>query len=56
MPAPGDEILLIGALGAVNELVVQHLGSEPASSLLDITSPAMELLGRIFLTADERMG
>lgn len=56
MPTPGGQILLIGALGAVNELVVQHLGSAPASTLPDITSPALELLGRIVLTADERAG
>ncbi|OBB90193.1 TetR/AcrR family transcriptional regulator [Mycolicibacterium peregrinum] len=56
MPTAGDEILLIGALGAVNELVVQHLGSAPASSLLDIASPALELLGRIVLTPDEHDG
>lgn len=56
MPTPDGQVLLIGALGAVNELVVQHLGSAPASSLLNITSPALELLGRVVLTADERAG
>ncbi|OBJ99904.1 hypothetical protein A5638_06270 [Mycolicibacterium fortuitum] len=56
MPTPDDQILLIGALGAVNELVVQHLGSAPAASLLDITPPALELLSRMVLTADERDG
>ncbi|ODR22230.1 TetR/AcrR family transcriptional regulator [Mycolicibacterium porcinum] len=54
MPTQADQILLVGALGAVNELVVQHLGAASAASLLDITSPAMELLGRIVLTAEER--
>lgn len=54
MPTPDHQILLIGALGAVNELVVQHLGSAPASTLLDITPPARELLARMVLTTDER--
>ncbi|WP_157836142.1 TetR/AcrR family transcriptional regulator [Mycobacteroides abscessus] len=49
-----DHALLIGALGAVNELVVQHLGSATAATLLDIVDPARILLERIVLTAKER--
>ncbi|WP_078284217.1 TetR/AcrR family transcriptional regulator [Mycobacteroides chelonae] len=49
-----DQALLIGALGGVNELMVQHLGSAPAATLLDILDPARILLERIVLTADER--
>ncbi|WP_409427069.1 TetR/AcrR family transcriptional regulator [Mycobacterium sp. SMC-11] len=52
-PTAADYALLIGALGGVNELMVQHLGSAPASTLLDILDPARVLLQRIVLTAEE---
>ncbi len=54
VPTYLDRALIIGGLGGVNELVVQHLGSAPCSTLLDITAAAQELLERIVLTADER--
>ncbi|MGX9670522.1 TetR/AcrR family transcriptional regulator [Mycobacterium sp. HM-7] len=53
-PTPADHALLIGALGGVNELVVQHLGAASAATLLDIVVPARTLLERIALTAAER--
>ncbi|OBJ44653.1 hypothetical protein A5630_16085 [Mycolicibacterium mucogenicum] len=53
-PTPADHALLIGALGGVNELVVQHLGAAPAATLLDILDPARILLERIALTPAER--
>lgn len=55
-PAPNstEHALIIGALGGVNELVVQHLGSAPASALLAITPAAQDLLERVVLTAEER--
>ncbi|WP_197504652.1 TetR/AcrR family transcriptional regulator [Mycobacterium sp. 852002-51163_SCH5372311] len=49
-----DRALIIAGLGGVNELVVQHLGSAPASSLLDITAPAQAVLERVVLTVEER--
>lgn len=53
-PTAAEWALLIGALGGVNELVVQHLGSAPVSTLLDVVGSATELLARIVLTAEER--
>ncbi|WP_395310851.1 helix-turn-helix domain-containing protein [Mycobacterium sp. AMU20-3851] len=53
-PNPTERALIIGALGGVNELVVQHLGSAPASTLLDVTPFAQDLLERVVLTAEER--
>ncbi|MUL64462.1 hypothetical protein BOO86_08315 [Mycobacterium sp. CBMA 234] len=52
-PTAAEHALLIGALGGVNELVVQHLGSASAATLLDIVVPARILLERIVLTAAE---
>lgn len=49
-----DRELLIGALGGVNELCVQHLGRYEAATLPDIATVALTLLERVLLTADER--
>ncbi|OCB10246.1 TetR/AcrR family transcriptional regulator [Mycobacterium intracellulare] len=54
VPTSTERALIIGGLGGVNELVVQHLQSAPASSLLNITPAAQALLERVVLTADER--
>ena len=53
-PTPADHALLIGALGGVNELVVQHLGSASAATLLDILDLSRILIERIVLTPAER--
>lgn len=53
-PTAAEQALLIGALGGVNELVVQHLGSAAAATLLDVVDPARTLLERIVLTPEER--
>ncbi|AHH21451.1 putative transcriptional regulator, TetR family [Nocardia nova SH22a] len=54
-PTPGAHALIIGALGGVNELVVQHLGTAPAATLLDIVPAARVLLESIALTPQERV-
>ncbi|WP_083612550.1 TetR/AcrR family transcriptional regulator [Mycobacterium sp. ST-F2] len=53
-PTSSDRALLVGALGGVNELVVQHLGSASVATLLDILDMARILLERIVLTPAER--
>lgn len=53
-PTAADHALLIGALGGVNELVVQHLGSAPVETLLEVLPAARILLERIVLTDAER--
>lgn len=54
VPTSMERALIIGGLGGVNELVVQHLQSAPASRLLDIAAAAQALLERVVLTVDER--
>lgn len=54
VPTSMERALIIGGLGGVNELVVQHLQSAPASRLLDIAAVAQALLERVVLTVDER--
>lgn len=49
------QALIVGALGGVNELVVQHLGAAPAASLLDIVPVARVLLERVVLAPSERV-
>jgi AcrR family transcriptional regulator len=49
-----DEQLVIGALGGVNELVVQHFGEHDVASVMDVFPAALALLERVCLSDVER--
>ena len=52
--SPEAKALIIGALGGVNELVVQHLGAASAQTLAEVVPIARVLLERVVLTPSER--